>query len=151
MYRPGPQIFLDWLESGEDGSHPWELAISYASEDEALARALYQQLRGEIRVFFAPEESAYMWGQDLNKVLPNTYGVDSKFVLVLCSESYVRKHWTMVEYKATTNALGEGRVLIVSLGALPPDAPAGIVYRNSSAASLVTMASTLKDKVRSGK
>lgn len=42
-YTPGPALFMDWLR-GAPAESRWDLAISYASEDEELARAVKQGL-----------------------------------------------------------------------------------------------------------
>lgn len=148
-YQPGPKLFFEWLSSDEGKSHAWDLAISYASEEVDIAKSIYESLRVQFRVFFAPAESAYMWGQDLNRALPNTYGVDSRYVLVLSSGSYVEKHWTKTEFSAALNALGDGRLMIVKLGALPPDLPPGLVFIDASPANLVNLVDTVRKKIGS--
>jgi hypothetical protein len=147
IYQPGPRLFLDWLSAIHGEAQTWDIAISYASEDESLAKAIYDQLRPHLRVFFAPAEVAYMWGQDLNKVLPNTYGVDSRLVLILSSDSYVKKHWTNMEFKAALEALGFERLMIVNLGSLPRILPPNIVVMNANPANLVSLVANIRTKV----
>jgi hypothetical protein len=145
--RPGPSLFLDWF-SGRDGDElVWDVAISFASEDLALAREINAQLRDEFKVFFAPEQAAALWGTDLNRVLPNTYGEQSRYVLVLSTDHYVRKHWTRVEYEAVA-ATAPDRILMLDLGALPDDRPEGLVYRGTSPAELVGLLDALRRKIR---
>jgi hypothetical protein len=146
-YRPGPQLFLNWLSSDQGKTSAWDLAISYASENRKIAQAIFDQLRTQFKVFFAAAERAYLWGQDLNKALPNTYGVESRFVLVLSSATYVRKHWTRVEFAAARNSLGDGRILIVKLGALPPDTPRDLVFMESNPENLLSLIDSLKRKL----
>jgi hypothetical protein len=145
--RPGPSLFLNWLTSGDVAHKQWDLAISYASEDIEFARAIYDGLSGTFRIFFAPKEDAYLWGQSLNKVLPHTYGVDSRFVLVLSSAHYVKKHWTRREFAEAQKSLGEGRLLIVNLGEVPPDAPGDLVFMDASHKNLIGLIDTLKRKL----
>jgi hypothetical protein len=146
-YQPGPKLFLDWLLSNQVEPHKWDIAISYASEDVNIARSIYSQLSKQLRVFFAPAEDAYMWGQDLNKALPNTYGVDSRFVLVLSSESYVRKHWTQIEFSIALNSLSDGHLLVVNFGKLPPDMPPNLVFMDASPANLVGLIENIRRKL----
>jgi AAA domain/TIR domain len=94
----GPRLFTDWLTGRDPDELVWDIAISYASEDEALARQINAQLHRDFTVFFAPDQAAGLWGTDLARVLPNTYGVQSRSVLVLCTSRYVAKHWTRVEF-----------------------------------------------------
>lgn len=143
---PGPRLFLDWLahRGGQraDVQAAWDLAISYASADEALARSIHEQLKARHRVFFAPAQQAYLWGQNLNNALPHVYGETSRFVLVLSTPAYVDRHWTMVEFEAAQRQ-NPGRVLVVDCGALPIGLPHDVVYRKSSPAELVSLVATL--------
>lgn len=143
---PGPQLFLDWFADAAPSEQVWDLAISYASPDVDLAREIHGQLSKEFKVFFAPAEDAPLWGSDLNKVLPNIYGVQSRFVLVLSTKSYIEHYWTMLEFHATT-AQAPDRILMLDMGALPADLPKGIVYRGSSPAELVGLMKALRDKL----
>lgn len=135
--RRGPGLFLNWLGSAQVVEE-WDLAISYASEDVAMAREIARQLAGRMRVFFAPDQNAYLWGDDLNRVLPQTYGVNARYVLALTSTAYVKKHWTNVEWQA---ALGGNarRLLVMELDALPPDMPPGLVYRAFKPENLISL------------
>ena len=144
----GPQLFIDWLGDQDLDNLVWDIAISYASEDQALARQIYSQMRDDFKVFFAPEESAALWGADLNRVLPNTYGVQSRFVLVLSTHDYVVKYWTRMEYDAIA-AKAPNRILLLDLGELPTDLPPGLVYRGGSAGELVGLIGALRKKLAS--
>ena len=143
-YTPGPALFLDWLR-GAAAEPRWDLAISFASEDIELARAVKQGLRNEYRIFFAPDENAWLWGQGLNQVLPQVYGVESRYVLVLSTEAYVRKHWTRVEFEAAL-ALHDA-LLVVNLGDLPADMPPNVVYRNGDLVDMINLLDVLRERL----
>lgn len=145
--RPGPQLFTDWLSGRTADALTWDLAISYASEDEPLARQLHATLVTEFRVFFAAIEAAATWGTDLQRLLPNVYGAHSRYVLVLSTPAYVAKHWTTLEYD-TVAATHPDRILLLDLGQLPADLPRGLVYRGSSPAELVGLIAALRAKLR---
>lgn len=142
----GPRLFTDWLLGEGSDNLIYDLAISYASEDEALARQIHTALRTEFKVFFAPEDGGALWGTDLSLVLPNIYGTLSRYVLVLSTETYIHKNWTRVEYDAVTANAPE-RVLLLELGALPPDLPPELVYRGSSRAELVQLIPALRRRL----
>lgn len=142
----GPRLFTDWLLDRDPDQLVWDLAISYASEDEALARQIYGQLRNEFRIFYAPEQDAALWGTDLMRCLPNTYGVQSRYVLVLSTPVYVTKHWTRIEYDSVTAKAPE-RILLLDCGRLPEHLPQGLVYRGSSAAELIGLTAALREKL----
>ncbi|MGM1062336.1 TIR domain-containing protein [Saccharothrix sp. Mg75] len=145
--RHGPRLFGDWFLRRSPEEVSFDLAISYASEDEALARQLNAHLRDDFRVFYAPDQGPQLWGTDLNRVLPNTYGVASRYVLVLCTPVYVAKHWTRIEYDAVATRAPE-RILLVGLGELPADLPDGLVYRGGSPGELVGLVSAIRDKLK---
>ncbi len=144
----GPSLFSDWFFDRDADEYVWDLAISYASEDESTARAIYNQLSREFKVFYAPEESASLWSTDLDKVLPNTYGSVSRYVLVISSPAYVSKHWTRVEFDAAA-AGKSNRILLIDFGMLPENIPPGLVYRGSSSAEMVGLIKALREKLQS--
>ena len=143
----GAQLFTNWLIDRDPDEFCWDVAISYASEDEGLARQINTALRSDFRVFFAPDQAAGLWGTELTRVLPNTYGVQSRTVLVLSTNHYVAKHWTRVEFDAAA-AHDPERILLLDLGALPPDLPTGLVYRGNSPAELVGLLDALRCRLR---
>jgi hypothetical protein len=146
--RQGPRLFSAWMASeGGELRDPtvWDLSISYASEDERLAASIHAGLKSRFRVFFAPDQEAYLWGEQLGLALPKIYGENSRFVLVLSSAAYVSKHWTLFEVNAAKVKWGS-HLLVVDAGQLPPDLPGDIVYRKSDPASMVTLLSVLTEK-----
>lgn len=148
-FKPGPQPFMDWLHSLSNTPSTWDLAISFASEDRDVAREIYAQLRNRFQVFFAPQENAALWGTNLHRVLPNTYGVESRFVLVLSTEHYVKKYWTKLEFHSVAREFPE-RILFLDMGGLPDEMPKGLVYRGTSQAELIGLISALECKLGAG-
>ncbi|MGW1681969.1 AAA family ATPase [Saccharopolyspora sp. NPDC002376] len=144
--RRGPRLFSEWLHGRGPETTTWDLAISYASEDEDLARQIHTQLRNEFKVFYAPDQDAALWGTDLVRCLPNIYGVQSKHVLVLSTKVYKTKHWTRIEYDSVVARAPE-RILLLDCGALPDDLPDGMVYRGSSPGELIGLVAALRDKL----
>ncbi|GAA3891668.1 hypothetical protein GCM10022243_65700 [Saccharothrix violaceirubra] len=146
VLQPGPRIFTEWLLGRPEDELAYDLAISYASEDTAIAHEIQKALKPHFKVFYAPDEQGALWGNDLHRVLPNVYGARSRYVLVLSTNSYVTKHWTRLEYDSVT-ANTPGRVLLVDFGTLPEDRPAGMVYRGSSPGQLVALIDALRAKL----
>ena len=147
--RPGPRLFTDWLKAQNDhkwAAPKWDLAISYASEDVKLAAAIHKGLRDHFDIFFAAEQEAYLWGAQLGDALPQIYGEQSRFVLVLSSEAYLAKYWPRVEFRAAKQRLGDS-LLVVDAGMLPPDLPSDLVYRQGDAASMVSLLTVLRDRL----
>jgi hypothetical protein len=147
--RPGPGLFAGWLAAHDTTSQStpeWDLAISYASEDEKLAAAIHKGLKARFRVFFAAEQEAYLWGEQLGDALPKLYGERSRFVLVISSAAYVAKYWPRVELHAAKESLGSN-LLVVDAGELPPDLPGDVVFRRSDPASMVSLLAALSQKL----
>jgi hypothetical protein len=146
---PGPGLFNGWLAAHDATSLPipeWDLAISYASEDEKLAAAIHKGLKSRFRVFFAADEEAYLWGEQLSDALPKLYGERSRFVLVISSSAYLAKYWPRVEFQAAKQKLGSN-LLVVDAGELPPDLPSDVVFRRSDPASMVSLLEALSQKL----
>jgi hypothetical protein len=135
-------LFLDHLPEGRAA---YDLAISYAREDEAIARAIKAELR-EFRVFFDLDEEAWLWGQPLSQVLPAIYEVEARHVLVLSSAYYVRKHWTKLELDAVMRG-APGRLLMVDLGAWPEDVPSDWVAIRGDEAGMVRLVPALRSRL----
>lgn len=75
-----------------------DVAISYASEDEAAALAIKRLLEDSgVVTFFAPARPARRLGQELEAVFDEAYAGKTRFVLALISEHYARKEWTRYE------------------------------------------------------
>jgi hypothetical protein len=142
----GPKLFSEWFLDRDPDELYWDLAISYASEDEALAWQIHRSLRTEFKVFYAPEEDAPLWGTNLTKVLPNIYGVESRYVLVISTEIYATKYWTQLEYDAVAAAAPD-RILLLDCGKLPDNIPQGLVYRGSTPALMVGLVAALREKL----
>lgn len=143
----GPQLFRDWFTDSAADEVVWDIAISYASQDDSLAREIYEHLHQEFEVFFAPARNAALWGSDLNRVLPNIYGVESTYVLVLSTQNYVDNYWTKVEYDAVATRAPD-RILMLDMGALPAALPPGLVYRGGSRAEMVGLVEALRQKLQ---
>ena len=85
-------------------------------------------------------------GERPSPVLPSTYGVQSRYVLVLSTQSYVDRYWTRVEFDAVATRAPD-RILLLDMGSLPADLPPGLVYRGGSPAELVGLTNALRKKL----
>ena len=86
-----------------DSSYPastqYDVAISYASEDETTAKEIAEAMKETgLKVFFAPYEQAQLWGKKLSDVFGETYGGKASYVLVLVSKHYAQKDFTNFEF-----------------------------------------------------
>jgi hypothetical protein len=77
----------------------YDVAISYAGEDVAIARELAEEMgRLGSGTFFAPYHKASLWGRSLNEELKVTFGERATYVLVLVSKHYAVKDFTNFEF-----------------------------------------------------
>jgi hypothetical protein len=79
----------------------FDVAISYAGEEEGLADDLYRLLKqNKIKVFFAKPSKVYLWGKMLTPELKKIYGgIHTKFVIPIISKHYVKKTFTKLELR----------------------------------------------------
>lgn len=78
----------------------FDIAISYASEEEGIAENLYQLLREKgVKVFFARSENVYLFGKSLTSELQYIFGPHTKFFVPIISENYVKKRWPKYEFR----------------------------------------------------
>lgn len=98
-------------------SPEYDLAISFAGEDRATARAIASMLRERgLSVFYDEYEKASLWGRDLYTHLSNIYKNRAQYCLILISQHYRAKLWTRHELRAAqARAFSESREYILPL------------------------------------
>lgn len=79
----------------------FDVAISYAGEEEGLAEDLYRLLcQNKVNVFFAKPFKVYLWGKMLTPELKEIYGgINTKFVVPIISKHYVKKTYPSLEFR----------------------------------------------------
>jgi hypothetical protein len=88
----------------------YDVAISFAGQDRQVARDLATRLLARnYRVFYDEFYQADLWGADLAERLDAVYGGQSRYCIIVVSESYATKLWTRHEFRsAIAAALFEG-------------------------------------------
>jgi len=75
--------------------YEFDIAISFAGEDRAIAEQIARSLRKRgLSVFYDMYEQATLWGKDLYVHLDEVYSAKARFCVMLLSEHYARKLWT---------------------------------------------------------
>jgi hypothetical protein len=95
----------------------YDVVISFAGEDRKFAQTIADGLiiKG-LNVFYDKYEETNLWGKDLYAHLTKVYRDDSKFCVMVISESYARKQWTNHERKAAqARAFRENQEYILPL------------------------------------
>ena len=86
--------------SGGDKTYTYDVAISYASEQERYVSRVCKILEKEnIAVFFAPNREEEFIGRDMITEFYEIYRYESMYVACLISEEYLKKDITMHEAK----------------------------------------------------
>jgi len=81
--------------------YEYDVVISYASEDRAIAFALADNLESNgVTVFYDNFERAALWGQNLYEYLTDLYQNRGRYCVVLVSKAYSTKTWTQLEWRA---------------------------------------------------
>lgn len=80
----------------------YDVAISFAGEDRAVAKALANELHSRfgLRIFYDDFEQAALMGKNLTEYLIDIYSNRASFCVVLVSHAYRRKRWTQHEWRA---------------------------------------------------
>ena len=78
--------------------YQYDLAISFAGEDRELARRIAHVARTNgLKVFFDEYHLWELWGKNLSEYLGSVFGEGSRYCLILISEDYCRKPYTILE------------------------------------------------------
>jgi hypothetical protein len=117
-----------------DNYERYDVALSYASEDRERAEEIARGLTGAgKRVFYDHDIRSSLWGKGLSQELEAIYSKRATFCVLLVSEHYKRKRWTLEELRAAIRgAARSGRrdyILPVQLDATRLEGlPEDIVY-----------------------
>ena len=78
--------------------YPFDIAISFAGENRAIAMKLTGLLKARgVKVFYDFDEQANLWGKDLIEHLSDVYSNKARYCLMLVSKFYPEKPWTRLE------------------------------------------------------
>lgn len=137
--------------------YQYEIALSFATEEQDLVEKVYHYLKVEgIRVFFAPasECQAILSGRNQREVFYEIFGIKSKYVALLVSKNYIKKEVPMEEAGIAFSKHGDdGRVIPIYLDGtkLPRelfDAKATNYFKSKHPAKI---AAHLAEKIKSEK
>ena len=96
-------------------SHQFDIALSFATENQTLVEKVYHYLRAEgFRVFFAPspEGQAFISGKNQREVFYQIFGREAAYVALFVTRDYIRKDVPMEEASiALTKRAGTDTVI----------------------------------------
>src|SRR5262245_38670368 len=80
--------------------YEYDVALSFAGENRALAEELATALKSEgVKVFYDRYEEANLWGKDLYQHLQEVYRDKAKYCIIFVSKEYSNKLWTRHELR----------------------------------------------------
>lgn len=101
-------------------NYKYDVAISFAGEDRAIAEALSDLLIDKgLSVFYDKLEEHNLLGKNLFTYLQTIYRDSAQFCVVLVSEHYLRKAWTLHEWEQIQERILRGRTVNSSEYLLP--------------------------------
>ena len=78
--------------------YEYDVAVSFAGEDRTHVSALVKALESRgVEVFYDFNESARLWGKDLELELAQIYAQEARYMVICLSASYPVKDWTRFE------------------------------------------------------
>lgn len=80
--------------------HSFDVALSFATEDQKLVEQVYDYLRAEgLRVFFAPslEGQAVLSGKNQRQIFYQIFGWEARYAALFVSKNYLRREVPMEE------------------------------------------------------
>ena len=81
-------------------TYKYDVALSFAGEDREFVEKIADALKKkDIRVFYDKFYGPEMWGEDLSIMLRNVYWKDSRYCMMILSDSYIEKEWPKLERK----------------------------------------------------
>lgn len=85
--------------------YPWDVAVSFASEDREVVEQLKNILNDSgYTVFCDFDVQHQLWGIDLRAKLADVYANDAQYMLVFLSKYYPDKDWTNFEFEVGKDA-----------------------------------------------
>ncbi len=76
----------------------YDIALSFAEEELAVAEQIAAALKAKsVSYYLYTEHTAENLGKKLMQISQQVYGIDTKHVLMLTSEKFVKKYWTSIE------------------------------------------------------
>lgn len=97
--------------------HQFDIALSFATENQPLAEAVYQYLKAEgYNVFFAPspEGQAFLSGKNRRQIFYRIFGWEAEYVALIVTRDYINKKMLLEEaYNALAKRAGKATVIPV--------------------------------------
>ncbi len=134
--------------------HQFDIALSFATENQPLVADVYQYLKAEgYKVFFAPspEGQAFISGKNQRQIFYQIFGWEAEYVALFVTKDYISKKVPMEEASiALTKRAGSNTVIPIYLDGckLPAELFDPKQYNYYSSDNAVDIAVHLADRCR---
>ena len=140
-------------------TYKYDVALSFAGENRDFAEAIATALQAEnVKVFYDEFNTADLWGEDLSVKLRDIYFTDSRYCIMILSDYYLEKVWTVWELRnaieKSIQERGEAYILPVRLNGFSGDVPgllSTIGYVSAKSTEPGKVADTFLKKIRKKK
>ncbi|WP_340032006.1 TIR domain-containing protein [Paenibacillus sp. FSL K6-1122] len=88
-------------DTNQRNSFQFDIGLSFAGEDRSFVEMLFKLLeKAQIRVFYDNDQSSQLIGNNLYSHLAEVYFNKSRYCVVVISEYYMKKKWTLHEFQS---------------------------------------------------
>ncbi|PSL28186.1 SUMF1/EgtB/PvdO family nonheme iron enzyme [Chitinophaga ginsengisoli] len=110
----------------------YDVAISVAVEDNAVARAIVAELEKlRVKCYYYESQEDISWGEHLIRLTMDAYGKHTSYVLLITSRTFVTKYWSDIEKQIALTWGQQGRILQLRLDDTPVGGiPIQVVYKD---------------------
>ena len=134
-------------------NYKYDLALSFAGEDREVARIISHVAQANgLHVFFDEYHLWETWGKDLSDYLGSIYGGGARYCMILISEDYCRKPYTILERRIALGHALESKeeyILPVVLDdSWPPGLPRTTAYLDLRIMQPTEIAETVIRKIK---
>jgi len=96
-----PREMLEQLARGSHRDFPYDIVISYASENRGYVKQVADYLKSKnVKLFYDQHQESQLWGRDLSMELEVVYKSLGRYCLMFVSKYYAAKAWPTLERKS---------------------------------------------------
>jgi hypothetical protein len=88
--------------------YKYDVAFSFAGEDEAIANALDTRIRDRLVTFLYSERQKELGGTDGIESFSRAFRLESRLVVIIYSDKWSKNRWTKIEESAIKERFLEG-------------------------------------------
>lgn len=131
----------------------FDIGLSFAGEDRSFVEMLFNLLeKADIKVFYDQDQSSQLIGKNLYSHLAEVYFNKSRYCVIVISEYYMKKKWTLHEFQSiqVRNFLKQDNSIIPIIldDTVVPGITDSIAYLDARALSPKQIADQLEQRLK---